>query len=139
MGTFKFHLNAENSLILKLLVSPLGMILANIRLGEPYVWQSLKQTCCGKNHIEKRVKFSEESLNSFLNSALNIEHVYIILTGINKHLENRNSNKLSTVKRIIFESYIVKDVKNWSIGASELNLETSIIKNMSTNQNNTSI
>ena len=78
-------------------------------------------------------------MNSFLNSALNIEHVYIILTGINKHLENRNANKLSTVKRIIFESYIVKDVKNWSIGASELNLETSIIKNMSTNQNNTSI
>ena len=99
MGTIEYHLSDHNSLILKLLVSPLGMILAYIRLGEPYVWQSLKQTICGKNHIEKRVKFSEESLNSFLNSALNIEHVYIILTGINKHLENNNHNpsKLSTV------------------------------------------
>ena len=43
-----------------------------------------------KNRMDllKRAEFSKESLCSFLNSAVNIEFVYIILVGINRFLDN---------------------------------------------------
>jgi hypothetical protein len=37
------------------------------------------------------MQFSKESLCSFLNSAVNIEFVYLILVGINKFMDNYNS------------------------------------------------
>jgi hypothetical protein len=64
-----------------------------IRLAEPYVWTNfkadLRKLCkCKKKGEQKRAKFSKESLDSFLNSAMNIEYVYLLLLGINFTLSN---------------------------------------------------
>lgn len=62
-----------------------------IRLQEPYVLQTLKQflrsLCCfqrckPKESKKPKVKFGDESLCNFLNSAMNIEFVSLILVGI---------------------------------------------------------
>ena len=42
------------------------------------------------------MKFSNESLCSFLNSSVNIEYVYLILTGIQKFMLNSIENYEST-------------------------------------------
>lgn len=47
------------------------------------------------------LKFSDESLCSFMNSAANIEFVYLILLGINNFMENQcndDDNRLSRLK-----------------------------------------
>lgn len=62
-----------------------GILLALIRLFEPYVWQTFRTEVlklCGRKYRAKKLKYSAESLDSFLNSAMNIEFVYIILLGI---------------------------------------------------------
>ena len=62
-----------------------------IRLLEPYVFQTFTEfvrgVCCFERckktkDRKPKVKFSEESLCSFLNSAMNIEFVSLILVGI---------------------------------------------------------
>lgn len=76
-----------------------GILLALIRLAEPYVFKQLyheflnlgrKCKFCKKQKkitkIEK-IKFSNEALCSFVNSAMNIEFVYIILLGINNFMD----------------------------------------------------
>ena len=60
----------------------MGIIIVATRLLEPYVLQTIKESlgCLEKNN---KLKYSEESLDSFLNSALNVDLVYMILVGVN--------------------------------------------------------
>ena len=51
-----------------------------IRIKEKFVWEKLMSIFSNK-------RVSNESLNAFLNSAINIEYVYLILTGINNFME----------------------------------------------------
>ena len=71
----------------------LGVFLALTRLLEPFVWQEFKQSicsllsCCSTKKINvKKERYSKDSLNSFINSAMNIEFVYFILLGIDMHI-----------------------------------------------------
>lgn len=93
-----------------------GLFLALIRISEPMVFQEALNTCgrlakprelcCKKKEKESRLdfkrnlkeeneakmRFSKESLCSFLNSSVNIEYVYLILTGIQKFMINSIEN-----------------------------------------------
>ena len=66
-----------------------GIPIAFIRISEPFVWSIFKksfyQRCRSRQIVEKMKtkKFSQESLDTFINSAMNIEFVYLILLGIN--------------------------------------------------------
>ena len=51
------------------------------RLLEPYVMQTLKENLNIKNSKNKH-KYADESLDSFLNSALNVDYVYLILCSV---------------------------------------------------------
>lgn len=84
----------------------LGIFLAAIRIVEPYVLKNFKQDmlCKRRSKIVRldlnKMQFSKESLCSFLNSAVNIEFVYLILVGINKFMDNYNSESfLNYTKR----------------------------------------
>ena len=71
----------------------IGVPIAIIRISEPFVYQEFKAMiqkffCCTKKRAEKKLEFSDESLCSFMNSAANIEFVYLILLGINNFMEN---------------------------------------------------
>lgn len=62
------------------------------RLSEPFVWYAIVDDLksmlrCRKQSSTNKLKYSKESLNSFINSAMNIEYVFIVLTGINFYLE----------------------------------------------------
>jgi len=57
-----------------------------IRVTEPYVREVLKEIICKKKSAMKN-KYAEQSLDSFVNSAMNIEFVYIILKGINYYMD----------------------------------------------------
>lgn len=70
----------------------LGILLAIMHITEPHVWQKLKSQMC-KSKQGKKVKFSEKSLDTFLNSAMNVEYVYIILNGISDMFEAQDGNK----------------------------------------------
>ena len=68
-----------------------GIPMALLRINEPYVWNTLKNEVrslcnCGKkdSQAKKIKKYSSESLDTFINSAMNIELVYLILLGINQ-------------------------------------------------------
>ena len=78
-------------------MNTVGFFLAVVRLREPYVWTIFKQKCSIINTYPRpKDRFSNESLYSFLKSAMNIEYVYLILYGINKsvlQLSLENSKK----------------------------------------------
>ena len=96
--------------------------IALIYLSEPYTWFEFKvalsdfaMRCCSccqtrdddsisarklfdrsltvKEKKSKKQKFRKEGLNSFLNSAMNIEFVYLILLGVNNFMENQYQNQ----------------------------------------------
>lgn len=78
-----------------------GIILALIRLSEPFVYNHFKRDVKKffskffkkKDNMveEKEEKFSNEPLCAFANSAMNIEFVYLILLGINNFMDNQIS------------------------------------------------
>ena len=70
---------------LQILYLLLAIPLALSRFKEPYVYQTFIDTVSSKKiETKKKVQYADESLVSFLNSAMNIEFVYLILLGINK-------------------------------------------------------
>lgn len=104
-----------------------GIVVALIRVSEPFVWTNIKADinylgfkCCNK----KRAKFSEESLDSFLNSAMNIEYVYLLLLGINTYLEKdtdlEHEKKMMTSSKnnqskIILTKLEFKNASKWNV------------------------
>lgn len=88
--------------LIQLANSIVGIPMAYVRLHEPYVWQIVKKELnnllkrCFKRKTKSdyeeepdktepltpKIKYSSASLDSFINSAMNIEFVYLILIGI---------------------------------------------------------
>lgn len=64
-----------------------GVPIIFLRLCEPFVLQELKKVCRrqilrDKGYQGNNVQYSKESLDTFLNSALNIEFVTLIIQGV---------------------------------------------------------
>ena len=74
-----------------------------IRLSEPIVFAAFKNAicrcrCCMKNRNNDDV-LEKDSLNSFLNSAMNTDYVILILGGITHFLNNHaSSSNLNTIR-----------------------------------------
>ena len=87
-----------------------GIMLAVVRFFEPFVYKTFKLEMykifgCScfkkKNRRHKLIKdedHSSHTLCQFMNSAMNIEFVYIILIGINNFMEGiGNNNNMESV------------------------------------------
>ena len=85
-----------------LIFDSIGIPLAFVRFLEPFVLQEFKAdmgrffryigNLLGMRREakkRKRVSFANEPLCSFVNSAMNIEFVYLILLSINNFMDNR--------------------------------------------------
>lgn len=112
----KYFPNQNDRNIIYLISNLSGFALSLIRLTEPMVFsevilvfQNLKKSiksCSRREQLSRRKslrrnmekdsenknQFSQESLCSFLNSSVNIEYVYLILTGIQKFMINSIEN-----------------------------------------------
>jgi hypothetical protein len=77
-----------------------------IRISEPQIWSKFRNLKNGK-------KYSDASLSSFLNSAINIEFVYLILTGINISTSRNNSERPSRLLKL--STLLIADSKKWAV------------------------
>ena len=66
--------------------------------------KTLSQNDHNTNEYKKKVKFSGESLSQFINSAINIEFVYLILIGIGKIFESNIIKEKMKAKELIRRS-----------------------------------
>lgn len=70
-----------------------------LRIAEPYVFQEVKRiwykATCRKNVQLKKVKYQQQSLDTFLNSSMNLELVASILIGIEAKLKAIKSIRYS--------------------------------------------
>jgi hypothetical protein len=103
---------------------------------EPYVLRNFREDfCCKKKnkasrYHQNRLQFSKESLCSFMNSAVNIEFVYLILVGINKFMDHYGSdtfknytkkkdklriNKDRETTKVIMDNLEFKDHSLWNV------------------------
>jgi hypothetical protein len=69
-------------------------------------------------NLEMRLKYNDESLLTFLNSAMNIEFVYLILLGVNNFMEiDSSSGDLHQI--IKFKDIKFKDINSWNVAQDE--------------------
>lgn len=114
-----------------------GVLLALIRLCEPVIWTNLKADisswcrCCCKQ--PKRSSYAKETLDSFLNSAMNIEYVYLLLVGISTYYDTQNKDgakfKIEVDKdqaKIIFNTVEMKQAAQWNVDMEPSEITTSI-------------
>ena len=106
-------------------VNVIGVFLALIRLYEPFVWMNFKKSLTqawsnlDKNRTStnstysksssstnpiKFVAFSNQSLYCFLNSALNIEYVYLILQGISLLNEDKEIEHIRSTVSVVMQN-----------------------------------
>lgn len=79
------------------------LILVVIRLREPFIYKEVKRFFrCSK---PKKSQYSKKAQTSWLNSAINVEYVVLILEGISAVLKHREcqSRKVSTVNDASFD------------------------------------
>lgn len=121
----------------------LGVLLAFVRASEPYVLTNIiadlydvyNFLLCRKNKtLIKRAKFSKESLDSFLNSAMNIEYVYLILLGINTYLGKSEEEAFAKIlyidaarktTKITFDKVEIRSVHKWDVKSGSFSKQTS--------------
>ena len=65
------------------------------RLLDPYLFKVLKNSLC-KGSYKGELVYFDESLLSFLNCAMNVEFVYLILLGIKKFLNHEKDLAISS-------------------------------------------
>ena len=107
---------------------------------EPYVKNQIRRKgikClnrCRKNKIVDnkvvevagKFKYSSDSLNSFINSAINIEYVYLILSGINNFLNVNQNIKNDDFKKSLIEKSVKKG-NRLKLDITELQMENGSI------------
>jgi hypothetical protein len=70
-----------------------GVLIMLLRICEPFVYKKLKrqlqQLFFKDKYKAQKIDYSKDSLNSFLNSALNIEFVSLILQGVTNTMDSQ--------------------------------------------------
>jgi len=87
-------------------MNAVGVLIALVRLLEPFVLSTLVEAVrklCPVGQSHAKTLYSKQALCSFVNSAMNIEYVYLILVGVNQFMDlsasdSRPENKI-TIKK----------------------------------------
>lgn len=110
--------------------------MAIIRLLEPHVYNNFKKDlkwllnkirfkCCRTKKKSnfcftiKETKISKESLQSFANSIMNVEFVYLILLGINNFMDNISTSNNKRMNKI----QIIKDNHETKIVLPDIHIQ----------------
>ena len=75
-----FIFSSNEEIIRMNILASLSVFAMLVRLREPYVWKTLRSVF-GLKKL-RGVQYSTLSLNSFINSAMNVEFVCLVLTGV---------------------------------------------------------
>ena len=122
-----------------------GVGIAFLRLREPYIFNELLRVCRIKRKRQRDKlgdNYSEESLNSFLNSAYNIEFVSVILKGMNKHMKNLARkgvdgmaiNTDDPFAEVSVEGVDFNDIEKWQVDRVETESKSIFSKHFSTSK-----
>ena len=91
--------------IMNYLISIIGLFVALIRISEPIVWQALCDAISCSSKKTGHEMYDDDSLSSFLNSAMNTEYVILIVGGIQHFFKEQKGDKLkSTPSMVLGES-----------------------------------
>lgn len=103
LWSFKTYIEnkwGKSSSYIHWITNSVGFFLACVRFSEPFIWNNfkadIKRLFC---RLKMRGKIAQQPLNSFLNSAMNAEYVYMLLVGINFHLDPMNKVVPSSNKK----------------------------------------
>lgn len=68
--------------IINYIIGIIGLFVALVRMSEPIVWHALCEAICPSRIAMRHEKYDDDSLSSFLNSAMNTEYVILIVGGL---------------------------------------------------------
>jgi hypothetical protein len=71
-----------------------GVLIAILRLTEPVVFEEFKKMFAFWRKKESSEKFASSALCSFLNSAMNIELVSVVIIGVTNFMDLQTENQL---------------------------------------------
>ena len=112
-----------------------GFALMCVRIFEPYMFMALKESfCCFKTNQKK--KYSSESLGSFVNSAMNIELVCLILVGVRHYMKSEESTteeegyavERKSISKIAVSNIKFKNIEKWEVDNNILQTQNSRIQ-----------
>jgi hypothetical protein len=87
----------------------LSTIAMVVRVREPFVWNTFQRLFRCKKR-KTRLHYSSLSLNSFINSAMNVEFVCLMITGVRNCLVDSNNSDVHDLTGIQLE-----DLESWNI------------------------
>lgn len=98
LWTFKDYYDSQmvwkwgnNACYFHWVANSIGFFLACVRFSEPFVWSNFSADVKRVLFCRKfKANIAQQPLNSFLNSTMNVEYVYMLLVGINFHLDPVN-------------------------------------------------
>ena len=119
----------RNYIDLIIIVASIFSIL--VRACEPYVWNTFKSMFGCKKQSE--LKFKSLSLNSFINSAMNIEFVCLILNGVSNFMfEIQETGMYAEFQDI--DGIQLEDVEAWQVMSNDVSRDSTIVSsNRTTN------
>lgn len=88
-GVF-FEFQPTSAYDIEYLFNTVGVLIALVRLLEPFVFSTLVEAVrklCPVGKYHSKTLYSKQALCSFVNSAMNIEYVYLILVGVNQFMD----------------------------------------------------
>jgi hypothetical protein len=88
----------------------LSTIAMVVRVREPFVWNTFQRLFRCKKRKTSRLHYSSLSLNSFINSAMNVEFVCLMITGVRNCLVDSNNSDVHDLHGIQLE-----DLDSWNI------------------------
>lgn len=84
-----------------------------LRVCEPYVFQELtiqvRKLCRKDSTSNKTIKYSDESLDTFLNSSMNVQYVVTILVGINNQMMGYQEQQIEKISEINYEEISIEE------------------------------
>ena len=112
---YTFKSSAQENIRLNLLAA-VSLFSMFIRLREPYVWNTFGEIF-GFSKSNSKMKFQSLSLNTFINSAMNIELVCLVLGGVRSCMNDAQEDGEKFHKMLSIQGIEFGEPEQWDVQA----------------------